>query len=514
MESYISLVCLSAGIFAPVLIILLLKCKKATDSMARNIPPGPPAWPIFGNIFYLLGTMPHQKLYNLRPKYGPVIWLKLGSVNTMVIQSANAAADFFKNHDLPYANRVVPDAMTAWSFDQASLGFAPYGAYWRMLRKIFSTELLVQRRLNDSTVIREKFIDRLVDWIEEEAAASPGLGGSGEVELPHLLFLMALNLVGNLILSRDLFDLKSKEGQEFFNAMNNVMVWAGKPNVADFWPFLKWLDPQRIKKNMVKDMGIAVNLAASFVKERSRQNISDSKNANKDFLDMLLEFKGDGKEWHDKISDHNISIIILEMFFGGSETTSSTIEWVLAELLRSPETMKKVKEELHRVIGPNKKIKESDIDKLSYLQAVVKETLRLHPALPLLLPRYSTKDTNYMGYLIPKGTQVFVNAWAIGRDPDVWEDPSSFKPERFLDSTIEYNGQNFEMIPFGSGRRICMGLDLAHRILHLCLATLLWSFDWQLDISSTPETMDMRERMGITLRKLVPLRAIPKKRLQ
>lgn len=200
------------------------------------------------------------------------------------------------------------------------------------------------------------------------------------------------------------------------------------------------------------------------------------------------------------------------MFFGGSETTSSTIEWVLAELLRSPETMKKVKEELHRVMGPNKKIKESDIDNLSYLQAVVKETLRLHPALPLLLPRYSTKDTSYMGYLIPKGTQVFVNAWAIGRDPDVWEDPLAFKPERFLDSTIEYNGQNFEMIPFGSGRRICMGLDLAHRILHLCLATLLWSFDWELDILSTPETMDMRERMGITLRKLVPLKAIPKKR--
>lgn len=281
------------------------------DSISRNFPPGPPAWPIFGNIFDLLGPMPHQKLYNLRPKYGPVIWLKLGSVNTMVIQSANAAADFFKNHDLPYANRVVPDAMTAWSFDQASLGFAPYGAYWRMLRKIFSTELLVQRRLNDSTVLREKCIDRLVDWIEEEAAASRGLGGSGEVELPHLLFLMALNLVGNLILSRDLFDLKSKEGQEFFNAMNNVMVWAGKPNVADFWPFLKWLDPQRIKKNMVKDMGIAVNLAASFVKERSQQNLSGFEKVNKDFLDMLLEFEGDDKEWHDKISDQNISIIIL-----------------------------------------------------------------------------------------------------------------------------------------------------------------------------------------------------------
>ncbi|KAI6683885.1 hypothetical protein NL676_029798 [Syzygium grande] len=148
---------------------------------------------------------------------------------------------------------------------------------------------------------------------------------------------------------------------------------------------------------------------------------------------------------------------------------------------------------------------------MPFLQAVVKETLRLHPPLPLLIPRNALKDNNFMGFDIPKDAQVLVNAWGIGRDPDAWEDPLAFKPERFLGSKIDYKGQNFELIPFGSGRRMCVGLSLAHRVLHLGLATLLHHFDWELGGGLTPATLDMRERTGITLRKLHPLKVIPKK---
>ena len=204
--------------------------------------------------------------------------------------------------------------------------------------------------------------------------------------------------------------------------------------------------------------------------------------------------------------------MVQEMFFAGSETTSSTIEWAMAELLRMPYSMRKVKDEIDQVVGPNRKVEEGDIDALPYLQAVTKETLRLHPVIPLLLPRNSLQDSNYMGYHIPKNTQVFVNAWAIGRDPESWDDPLSFKPERFLGKNIEYKGQHFELIPFGSGRRICVGFALAHRVVHLALATLLQSFDWELSNSDTLGTLDRDERMGITVRKLVPLKAIPKNR--
>lgn len=195
----------------------------------------------------------------------------------------------------------------------------------------------------------------------------------------------------------------------------------------------------------------------------------------------------------------------------GAETSSSSTEWALTELLRSPENMIKVKAELAKVIGPNRKFEESDVDNLHYLQAVVKETLRLHPPVPLLIPRKATQDTEFMGYRIPKNTQVLVNAWAIGRDPQCWDDPLSFKPERFLGSNVDYKGQHHELIPFGSGRRMCAGIPLAHKMLHLLLGSLLHEFDWELDSQVSPETMDMKDRIGITVRKFEPLQVIPKK---
>ncbi|XVE96518.1 hypothetical protein REPUB_Repub02eG0229500 [Reevesia pubescens] len=229
------------------------------------------------------------------------------------------------------------------------------------------------------------------------------------------------------------------------------MEWAGKPNLADFLPVLKWLDPHGIKRNMVRDMGRAMKIVSRFVRERIEELKLAKENTTKDFLDVLLEYEGEGKEGPCRISNQDVIIIILEMFFAGSETTSITIEWAMAELLRNPESMTKAKEELDRVIGPKRKVEESDVDKLPYLQAVIKETLRLHPAIPLLLPRNAIQDTNYLGYLIPKETRIFVNVWAIGRDPESWEDPLTFKPERFLGTKIDYKGQNFELIPFGSG---------------------------------------------------------------
>lgn len=186
----------------------------------------------------------------------------------------------------------------------------------------------------------------------------------------------------------------------------------------------------------------------------------------------------------------------------------------MTELLRNPEKMTKVKAELAKVIGPNRKFQESDIDNLPYLQVVVKETLRLHPPIPLLVPRKAMQDTEFMGYHIPKNTQVFINAWAIGRDPQCWNDPLSFKPERFLGSKVDYKGQHYELIPFGAGRRMCAGVPLAHKMLNLILGSLLHEFDWELDRHVSPETMDMRDRMGITVRKFECLEAIPKKSIR
>lgn len=200
-----------------------------------------------------------------------------------------------------------------------------------------------------------------------------------------------------------------------------------------------------------------------------------------------------------------------EIFLAGSETTSSTIEWALTELLLHPDSMNRAKAELRRATRTARKVEESDIEQLPYVQAVVKETLRLHPPLPFLVPRRAMEDTEFMGYHVPKDTQVFVNAWAIGRDPDAWEDPLEFRPERFLGSKVDFKGQNYEFIPFGAGRRMCAGVPLAQRMLYLILASLLHEFDWELDSRTDAKTIDMRDRLGIAMRKYEPLLAVPKK---
>lgn len=170
--------------------------------------------------------------------------------------------------------------------------------------------------------------------------------------------------------------------------------------------------------------------------------------------------------------------------------------------------MSKAKEELQRVIGKGNPMEESDIDKLPYLQAIVKETMRLQSS--LLLPRRAEEELTIGGFTIPKGTQIMVNTWALGRDPNVWENPNSFRPERFLGSgSAHAKGRNFEFIPFGGGRRICPGQPLAVRVMHLMVGSLVHWFDWKLEDGTTPQNLNMDDKFGITVKKAHPLLAVP-----
>ncbi|XP_047326357.1 iridoid oxidase-like [Impatiens glandulifera] len=511
---------LSLILSGPLLIIILFlyharrRQAEAHDS-GKLRPPGPPGWPVVGNIFDL-GELPHQTLCKLRDKFGPVIWLQLGSVGTVAVNSADAAAKLFKNHDLVFSDRKCPDALTAHGFNHGSMAIGNYGSYWRVVKRIGVTEFNTAKRVNETVHVRRKCVDNMILWIEEAAMESYSSGRKGEIEIAHFLFLMAFNVVGNMIFSEDILESKNIKGKEFFDSMSKIMVWTAKPNLSDYFPMLKRLDLLGIKKGMMKDMGTCLKMVENFVKERvvqeERFKSREDYNRKKDFLDVLMEFQGDNKEGISKVSEENLNILMTEMFFAGSETTSNSIEWLMSELLNHPNCMMKLKDELDRIVGRGRKIEESDIDELSYLQACVKEALRLHPPLPMLLPRNSMEDTNYNGYFIPKGTQVLVNAYAIGRDPEVWDDPLDFKPERFLDKNIELVGQHFGLIPFGAGRRICMGYALGQRVLHLVTATLIHTFDWKVGDSTTPGMIDMNEKMGITVRKLNPLIIIPTKR--
>ncbi|XP_030546080.1 cytochrome P450 76A1-like [Rhodamnia argentea] len=503
-NSVLLLICI---LFVSATLFLSFRRKK---SRSHQLPPGPSGWPIFGNLFDL-GRMPHRSLAGLRKKYGPLVWVRLGSIDTMVILSSRVAAEFFKNQDLNFAERTITDLMRSQDYDKGSVALAPYGTYWRVSRRLLSVDMLVAKRLNETAPIRRKCLDTMLTWIGDAASADKVRLGEG-IHLARFVFLMSFNLLGNLMLSRDLLDPDSKVGSEFFAAMTGMMEWSGHVTVRDLFPWLRWLGPQGLRRKMDRDMGKAMRIASDFVRERIEEKKIGGDHDRTDFLDVLLEFEGHGKDEPAKLSEKQINTFILEMFLAGAETSSSTIEWAMTELLRDPDSMVKAQAELSRVVGSNRKVQEADIDQLPYLQAVVKETLRLHPPIPLLVPRRAMGDTVFMGYDIPENTQVFVNAWAIGRDPDVWEDPMAFKPERFIGSKLDYKGQHYEFIPFGAGRRMCAGLPLAHRVLHLALSSLLHEFDWEFDGCTDAKTIDMRDRVGMTMRKYVPLLVVPKRR--
>ncbi|GMN39329.1 hypothetical protein TIFTF001_008548 [Ficus carica] len=503
--SWVSLAISLIIFLSPVLLHLLSRRRKSSG--ASRLPPEPPGWPVFGNMFDL-GSMPHRTLAEMRRKYGDVLWLRLGAINTMAVLSSKAATELFKNHDMSFVERTVTETGRAHNFHEASVALAPYGPYWRLMRRLMTADMLVGKRVSETAPLRRRCVDDMSFWIEEEATKKSKDG----VHVARFVFLMVFNLLGNMMLSRDLVDPNSKEGSEFFAAMEGLMEWSGHANVADFFPWLRRLDPQGLRRKMERDMGKAIEIVSKFVKERMSERGGLCVAEKKDFLDVLLDFESNGKDEPAKLTDHQLINVVLEMFLAGSESTSSSVEWALTELLLNPYVMAKAKAELTQLIGSNRKFQETDIDNLPYLNAVIKETLRLHPPIPLLVPRKATNDqTNFMGYSIPKNTQVFVNAWAIGRDADVWDDPLCFKPERFLNSEVDYKGQNYELIPFGAGRRICAGLPLAHRLLHLILGSLIHEFEWKLGGKVTRETMDMKDRLGIVSRKLEPLLAVPTK---
>ncbi|CAN1275682.1 Geraniol 8-hydroxylase [Linum perenne] len=388
-----------------------------------RLPPGPRPLPIVGNIFNL-GWAPHVSFVQLAQAHGPIMTLYLGSMCTVVISSKEAARTMFKSYDVVFAGRKIYESMKGGKSSDGSIITAQYGPQWRMLRRLCTTEIFVSHRLDATNAVRRRCVDGMVRFVEEA-----GYGGTRPVDLGRFIFLMAFNLIGNLMLSRDLLDPKSERGAQFFYHAGKVMEFAGKPNVADFFP---------------------------------------------------------------------------EMFTAGTDTTTSTLEWAMAELLHNPEKLHKVQAEIKAIVGLGKKLEEEDIQNLPYLKAVINETL---------VPHMAMQPCKMLGYYIPKETQILVNVWGIGRDPATWPDPLTFKPERFLDpDALDHKGQHFEFLPFGSGRRMCPALPLASRVLPLALGSLLHEFVWCLPDGLKVQNMDMSERMGITLRKAVPLKVIPIRR--
>nr|BAP90522.1 geraniol 10-hydroxylase [Ophiorrhiza pumila] len=464
---------------------------------SKKLPPGPTPLPIIGNL-HLLGDQPHKSLAKLAKTHGPLMSLKLGQITTLAISSSGMAKEVLQKQDLAFSSRSIPDAIHAHNQFQYSVVWLPVATRWRSLRKILNSNIFSGNRLDANQHLRCRKVQELIAYCRKNCQTGEA------VDIGRAAFRTSLNLLSNTIFSKDLTDPYSDSAKEFKDLVWNIMVEAGKPNLVDFFPVLEKFDPQGIRRRMTIHFGKVLEMFGGLINERLDNG--KSRGGNNDVLDVLLNAS---EETPDEIDRTHIERLCLDLFVAGTDTTSNTLEWAMAEMLKTPEKMKKAKAELAEVIGKGKAIEEADVSRLPYLRCIVKETLRLHPPVPFLIPRKVEQDVEVCGYNVPKGTQVLVNAWAIGRDETTWENALEFKPERFLESELDIRGRDFELIPFGAGRRICPGLPLAVRMVPVMLGSLLNSFDWKLGGSIAPKDLDMEEKFGITLQKANPLLAVP-----
>ncbi|CAJ1942425.1 unnamed protein product [Sphenostylis stenocarpa] len=473
-------------------------------------PPGPKGLPIIGNM-NIMDQLTHRGLAKLAKQYGGVLHLRMGFLHMVAISNAEAAREVLQVQDNIFSNRPATIAIRYLTYDRADMAFAHYGPFWRQMRKICVVKLFSRKRAESWNSVRDE-----VDTIVRTVAANVG----NPVNVGELVF----NLTKNIIY-RAAFGSSSKEGQdEFIWIFQEFSKLFGAFNIADFVPCLGWVDPQCLNDRLVKARAALDNFIDNIIEEHVEKKRSSGKSCDdeSDMVDELLNFysqeaklNNESEDLHNSIrlTRDNIKAIVMDVMFGGTETVASGIEWAMAELMRSPEDLRRVQQELADVVGLDRRVDESDLEKLIFLKCAVKEALRMHPPIPLLLHE-TAEDATVCGFHVPKKSRVIINAWAIGRNADSWEEPEAFKPSRFLNPGVpDFKGMNFEFIPFGSGRRSCPGMQLGLYALEVAVAHLLHCFRWELPDGMKPSELDTSDVFGLTAPRASRLVAIPSKRV-
>jgi len=418
--------------------------------------------------------------------------LHLGETLTIVVSSRDAAREIMKTHDINFASRAITPTMDILTFGGKGVVFAPYGEYWRQVRKICVLQLLSTRRVQSYKSIREEEVCNLIKYI---------FSCSSHCE-PVNLSKRLVSLLNDII-TRAIIGSKCKNQDVFLREIDNVVKLASGFNLNDLFPssLLARL-VSTVAKKAERSNQARCHFLDEIIEQRRERKITREGEVE-DLLGVLLRLHDE--DTTNPLDMETVKAVILNLFGAGTGTSSTTIEWAMSELLRNPTTMKKAQSEVRELLKGSTQVSEADLDNLNYLHLVIKETLRLHPPVPLLLPRQCREACRIFDYDIAEGMTVLINVWAIGRDPKYWEDPEEFKPERFMNSGTDFKGNDFEFLPFGSGRRMCAGVSLGLVNTALPLASLLYHFDWKLPDGLKPEEIDMSESFGVTTRRKTPL---------
>ncbi|XP_030449482.1 cytochrome P450 71B36-like [Syzygium oleosum] len=495
------------ALFLPPLLLLLrrrLLSVKSFTNKRKNLPPGPPPLPIIGNL-HQLGHLPHQSLWKLSRQYGPVMLIHLGGIPTVVVSSPAAAREVLKTHDLDCCSRprlLGPGRLT---YDHRDIAFTEYSNYWRELRKLCVLKLLSTKQVQSFRYVREEEVGSMIESIAKSAESGT------PVNMREKFMALTVSITCRVAFGKAFQGTEFDDGR-LEDVIRETLVMLGSFSASDFFPRFGWI--------VDKFTGLHSKLEKSFrnlevfyqkvIKEH--RNVNKSNKEEEDIVDLLLKMERDQTELAAvRLNEDNIKAILMDILIAGVDTVALVMDWTMAELARNPRAMQKAREEIRSYAGNKKWVVEDDLHGLKYLKLVLKEAMRLHPPGGLLVPRETMGHFKLFGYEIDPKTRVEVNVWGIGRDPELWEDPEEFVPERFEDSPIDYKGNHFELLPFGAGRRGCPGMSMGMAVVELALANVLHSFDWELPKGMTEGDVSMEEGAGLNVFQKVPLILLPVK---
>lgn len=491
-------------LFTVALIIVAFTHKLLRRSIARspkkNHPPSPPSLPVIGHLHHLKKPV-HRTLLSLSRTYGPVLSLRFGIRGVVVVSSVPVAEECFTQNDVVLANRPKFILGKYLGYNYTTVAGAPYGNHWRNLRRIGAVEIFSSHRLDTSLGIRKDEVQRLLRKLLRWQSGGDFVRVGLRAALTELTFnVMMRMMAGKRYYGEDVSDVE--EAATFRDIIKEILKCSGSSYPGDFLPPLRWIDYGGYMKRML-GLGKKTDGFLQGLIDEHRKKKEGEEEEKKSMIDHLLVMQASQPEYY---TDEIIKGFLLTLLIAGTDTSSVTMEWALANLLNHPNILEKARIEIDSQIGQDRLTDESDLVKLPYLQNIISETLRLHPPVPLLLPHYSSDDCTIGGYDVPHDTIVMINAWAIHRDPEQWPDPTAFKPERFESGDGQMNRL---ILPFGLGRRACPGAPLAHKMVGLTLASLIQCFEWK---RTGEEEVDMDEGEGLTMPREKPLEALCKAR--
>ncbi|KAI3914140.1 hypothetical protein MKW98_003213 [Papaver atlanticum] len=457
-------------LFVSILLISNLFSKKST----KNKPPTPPALPIIGHL-HLINKPLNKALKDLSDRYGPVLLLRFGSQSVLTLSSPSSVEECLTKNDIIFANRPPVVAAKHLGYNYKSVEWSSYGPNWRNLRRVMNMDIFSSSSLQTTSNIRNEEVQYMMHQLYQRSLSSSSLDIFHEVDLKSMFFELGFNIIMKMVSGKRYHGDKK---WSFDSLVRESFLPKTLVHMVDFLPVLQWIDYQGTEKKLKQVKKNKDAFLDELIQENLKSSSSKEQTEHKSLIEVLMSLQQDEPETY---TDEVVKGIIGAMFSAGIETSRATMVAAISLLVKKPEALAKLRDEIDFHVEEGRFISESDLPKLPYLQCVIQESLRLHPPAPIPLPHISSQDCTIAGYDIPRGTMLLLNAWAIQRDPKWWDEPTKFKPERFDRESAIKEGKmdGFRWIPFGAGRRGCPGSGMAFRVTSLAIGGLIQCLEWK-----------------------------------